>query len=242
MLILVRTTVCLTALWLAAGGCSKASDKQKRKRPDRQAAVLSAVSGEAFFRSAGGETWHPASAGFTLVSGDAISTGARSRAEVQARAPAALLRVGENAGFILEQSDSAGARAAHAKLMKGAVWGSVKSLEEGEAFALSGPAFASALGPATFRMEAREDGTTTVSVYEGEVRVQCAADPGRLEIHTLSGGQRLLIAPGASAQRLTVAPDDLWRRGWKAADQEDQEPVPQETRRIEEKPRPRPPR
>lgn len=227
---------CLSCLiiTLFGGVCSKSSEQ---KRPPKQVAVLSAAFEDVSFKSARGEHWHPASAGFTLVSGDVVSTGPGSRAEVQTRSPASLIRIGENTTFVLEQSDSAGVRAAGARLLRGSVWGSVKKLEAGEEFALNGPAVVNALQPATFRMEMQEGGWVGIYVYEGEVRVKrTAGETEKPDIRTLARGQGLLMPAGGPSRQTPIPSDDPWRRGWKSRrEQVEEEPDTAVTQRIEEK-------
>lgn len=220
---------------LSAGGCSKRQAGQKR--PPKQTAVLSAADGDVFFKSAHGDDWHPASAGYRLLSGDAVSTGPHARAEVQTRGPASLIRISENATFALEQSDSAGVRVTSVRLLKGGVWGSVKRLETGEEYTFIGPAQASIQEPATFRMEMREDGSASLSVYEGEVLVKRPlGGTDRLDIQTVTKDEGLLMPPGEPSRRVAVPPDDPWRRGWKSRREEvEEEPDTAATPRIGEK-------
>ncbi len=91
-------------------------------------------------------------------------------------------------------------------------------------------------------MEVGDDGTTKVSVYEGEVRVKSPAlQPGNFEIHTLARNEVLQLKPGQAPEQTKLTAGDPWRRGWAVVGQEDDlEPEPPVSRRIEEKPRPRP--
>lgn len=220
-----RTLILCCLLLLSGAGCEKkTAESGQKKRPPKQAAVLSAAVGDVFFKSAHGQDWHPASAGYRLISGDAVSTGPRSRAEVQTRGPASLIRIHENAAIALEQSDSAGVRTTVIHLLKGGAWGSVKGLEAGEEFAFASPVHASVRDPATFRVEMREDGFATLSVYEGEVHVKRPlGETGKLDIQTVTKDEGLLMPPGEPSLRIAVPPDDPWRRGWKARREETEE-------------------
>ena len=229
--------ICLLVA-LAAGGCAKKQADQKR--PPKQTAVLSAAVGDVFFRSAHGQDWHPASEGYRLLSGDAVSTGSRARAEVQTRGPVSFIRAGENATFALEQSDSAGIRTTRVRLLKGGIWGSVKRLADGEEYAFLGPALASLQEPATFRMEMQEDGSASLSVYEGAVHVtRPLAGTGKMDIQIVTKDERLLMPPGELSRRMAIPSDDPWHRGWKARREEMEEPDTAATPRIEEKQKPR---
>ncbi len=230
---------CLTGLLLAlsVGSCAKRQAEQKK--PPKQTAVLSAAVGDVFFRSAHGQDWHPASEGYRLLSGDAVSTGPRARAEVQTRGPVSFIRIGENTTFALEQSDSAGVRTASVRLLKGGVWGSVKRLEAREEYTFIGPALASLQEPATFRMEMQEDGTARLCVYEGAVHVKRPlAGTGKLDIQTVTKDEELLMPPGEPSRRVAIPPDDPWRRGWKSRREEMEEPDTAAVHRIEERTRP----
>ncbi|OGG43445.1 MAG: hypothetical protein A3F84_02335 [Candidatus Handelsmanbacteria bacterium RIFCSPLOWO2_12_FULL_64_10] len=234
----ILTLSCLF-IALSCAGCEKLKTEsgQRQKRPPKQAAVLSAAVGDVFFKSAHGQDWHLASAGYRLISGDAVSTGPRSRAEVQTRGPASLIRIHENAAFALEQSDSAGFRTTVIHLLKGGAWGSVKGLDAGEEFTFASPVHASIRDPATFRMEMREDGSASLCVYEGEVHVKRPlGETGRLDIQTVTKDEGLLMPRGEPSRRIAVPPDDPWRRGWKARREEmEEEPDTAATPRIGEK-------
>jgi hypothetical protein len=218
--------------------CGKSKEEPPRK--PRQAAVLSSASGTVSFRSREGRDWHPATGGYTLVTGDALASGPGARMEVQTRAPSSVLRADERTTFVLNQSDSGGVRAAAPHLVSGGLWANVRGLAEDETFRFTGPFEVRFLKPSVVRMTSTENGESGVSVYEGEVRILYRPDHGAEPAYfQLGKSQSLLKRPGAPPEVSPLPLEDPWRNGWRSqkAAQVEEDLPPDPVRRIDEKPR-----
>ena len=195
------------------GNCS---EPEEPKRPPKQAAVLSAAFGDIFFRGGAGKSWHSARKGYALKSGDAVKSGMRSKAEIQTRRPATLLRIEENTTIVFEQSEDDEGRQVSARIFRGSVWGKVKRLESGEAFKIEGPASVTAFGTSTFRTEVPDDGPAAIFVFDGTVEVKRQfVDRKKPEVQMIGKGEGLLMPDGEPSRKVKVSPNDPLRRGWR---------------------------
>ena len=195
------------------GNCS---EPEEPKPPPKQAAVLSAAFGDIFFRGGAGKSWHSARKGYALKSGDAVKSGMRSKAEIQTRRPATLLRIEENTTIVFEQSEDEDVRQVSARILRGSVWGKVKRLESGEAFKIEGPASVTAFGTSTFRVEVPVHGPAAIFVFDGTVEVKRQfVDRKKPEVQMISKGEGLLMPDGEPSRKVKVSPNDPLRRGWR---------------------------
>ncbi len=195
------------------GNCS---EPEEPKPPTRQAAVLSAAFGDIFYRGGAGESWHSARKGYTLKSGDAVKSGMGSKAEIQTRHPATLLRIEENTTIVFEQSEDDEVRKVSARILRGSVWGKVKRLQSGEVFKIEGPASVTAFGTSTFRTEVPVHGPAAIFVFDGTVEVKRRfVDRKKPEVQMIGKGEGLVITEGEPSRKVKVSPNDPLRRGWR---------------------------
>ena len=140
----------------------------------------------------------------------------RSKAEIQTRRPATLLRIEENTTIVFEQSEDDEGRQVSARILRGSVWGKVKRLESGETFKIEGPASVTAFGTSTFRVEVPDDGPGGVFVYDGTVEVKRRfVDREKPEVQMVRKGEGILMPEGERSRKVKVSASDPLRRGWR---------------------------
>ena len=120
-----------------------------------------------------------------LVSGDAIKTGADSRAELSV-GNGGYVRMDESSQLLLTHIQSDGATSLQA--LMGGVWVTLENALTGNSrFEVNMPSAVASVKGTVFRCQVDEDGASETFVYEGEVDVQ-------------SGDEQLIVKPNESTR------------------------------------------
>jgi tetratricopeptide (TPR) repeat protein len=170
--------------WLiAAGPAARAAERAP------QATVI-AVSGRVEFLSAGSSTWYVAATNLVLYSGDQLRTGERSRAFLRLRDQSVLpvkdhstLRLADRPESVLIQ------------LLRGAI--SFFHRDEPGSLEVEGGGINAAVRGTEAAFAVLDDGTTTVTVFDGEVAVTDDAQRSLV----LPGGAVAVRRPGEAPRR-----------------------------------------
>ncbi|WP_158880098.1 FecR family protein [Rhodanobacter sp. L36] len=138
--------------------------------PPARAARLSYIAGDLGFLPAGATHWSDASVNRPLTSGDRLSTGQGSRAELDLGG-GTLRMAGRTEFGVLELSDAM----AQFELTSGSLSITVRDLYEGQSYEIDTPTVALVIDqPGTFRIDIGDDGgssNTRVSVFDGRATV-----------------------------------------------------------------------
>lgn len=149
-----------------------------RARAQPKAAAVSALEGQATKARGGRRT--PLSVGTAVGQGDTIATGEATRIELTFSDGSAL-RLGPRARVLLTEAHFGGGAAKRrltARLFLGNIWAKVTSLIQGEQkFAIETENAVAGVRGTTFRVDARDDKSVLVRVYDGAVAVGKGAPP-----------------------------------------------------------------
>ena len=174
----------VTAVWIVPGALGQGPDREERRGgPALGVARVSVTDGDVTLRRPSGDTMQ-AQAGMPLVGGDAVATGASSRAEVQL-GRANFLRLGEQAEVKIGEL---GNRRYRVEIVRGAV--SYSELRGGEADTdLDAPAATvRPLKNGVYRVEVMAAGQTNVIVRKGEAEVATSGG-----VQKLKKGRRMTV-------------------------------------------------
>ena len=140
---------------------------------------VSYVEGEAFLVEKGKDK--PLKVNQKLELGDQIKTGVESVVEVT-YAKGTIIRIGEKASVKLSGSDVA----SNLNVNQGKVWANVQKLAKGD-FRVTTPVATAAVRGTIFRVDAAEDSSSTVALYDGKVDVG-PADTSKIKAPAAAGG------------------------------------------------------
>ncbi|MBI5462234.1 MAG: FecR domain-containing protein [Gammaproteobacteria bacterium] len=139
--------------------------------PPARAARLSVLSGEIGFAPAGDEDWHAADLNRPLVAGDRLYTERDARTELDLGTAA--LRLDENSELRMQTLDD---RTAQFELPEGTLNLTVRNLYDEQRYEIATPTLTLVVRePGAYRVDAR-DGSTQVTVFEGDADVYGAND------------------------------------------------------------------
>ena len=132
--------------------------------------TVQSIIGKAQLCTAKGHTWKPARLGTKIAIGDSIKTALESSLEI-ALTIGGVVRVAENTticvGTTAKGDKSTGVQVSHGK-----VWANMKKIVgTGAQFEVGTPTAVAAIRGTVFRVNASQDSTTDVLVYQGKVAV-----------------------------------------------------------------------
>jgi hypothetical protein len=164
--ILAITLLCATA---GLAHAQTANDDNSADPPSR-VARLSYISGDLGFLPAGATDWSDASVNRPLTTGDRLSTGQGSRAELELGG-GAMRMAGRTEFGVLELSD----QIAQFELTEGSLNITVRDLDEGQSYEIDTPTVALVIDqPGTFRVDIDDEGgssSTRVTAFDGRATV-----------------------------------------------------------------------
>jgi hypothetical protein len=133
-------------------------------------AAVSYLEGSAF-KSKDGKDWKPLMNGDFLGANESVKTGVRTRLELTL-SDGSKVRFSENALFKVETLlFTDGEREFEIKVLFGKVWSKVKKYKKASKFDVKTSTAVAGIRGTTFRIDANEDRSSLVKVYEGEVSV-----------------------------------------------------------------------
>ncbi|HEY0199473.1 MAG TPA: DUF6600 domain-containing protein [Rhodanobacter sp.] len=164
--VLAMVLLCVTA------GMAHAQDaaSDDNADPPSRVARLSYIAGDLGFLPAGATDWSDASVNRPLTTGDRLSTGQGSRAELELGG-GTLRMAGRTEFGVLELSD----QIAQFELTEGTLNITVRDLDEGQSYEIDTPTVALVIDqPSTFRVDINDDGggsSTRVTAFDGRATV-----------------------------------------------------------------------
>jgi hypothetical protein len=165
--VLAMVMLCVAAGMAHAQDTAAANDSAG---PPSRVARLSYIAGDLGFLPAGATEWADASINRPLTTGDRLSTGQGSRAELELGG--GTLRMAGRSDFgVLELSD----QMAQFELTEGTLNITVRDLDEGQSYEIDTPTVALVIDqPGTFRVDISDDGgssSTRVTAFDGRATV-----------------------------------------------------------------------
>jgi hypothetical protein len=133
--------------------------------------------------------WAPVVVGQEIKSGDQIKTLAEARVEITL-ATGGVVRIGEKSLFTFDAVADAAGGHNQATLSAGKVWSNVKALSKTKAdFKVQTPTAVAAIRGTVYNVEAGQDSSTNVKVYDGEVAVSNPPPPPSAEPTSFRPGE-----------------------------------------------------
>jgi hypothetical protein len=171
----------IALLYAAFGLVHAQSNGDDGADPPSRVARLSYISGDLGFQPAGATRWTDASVNRPLTTGDRLSTGHDSRAELELGG--GTLRIAGQTNFALLDLNQ---QLAQVELTQGTLNLTVRQLESGQSYEIDTPTVALVVDqPGTFRVDIDGDGSTQVTAFDsdaivyGENSAQSTVRPGR---------------------------------------------------------------
>jgi hypothetical protein len=171
----------IALLYAAFGLVHAQSNGDDGADPPSRVARLSYISGDLGFQPAGATRWTDASVNRPLTTGDRLSTGHDSRAELELGG--GTLRIAGQTNFALLDLNQ---QLAQVELTQGTLNLTVRQLESGQSYEIDTPTVALVVDqPGTFRVDIDGDGSTQVTAFDsdaivyGENSAQRTVRPGR---------------------------------------------------------------
>lgn len=149
--------------------------------------------------------WTAATLNELLKPGDAVKTGADSRAELSL-GRGGYVRMDEDSHLLITYLQADGLSSF--KALVGGLWVTIESALTGSSkFQVQMPSAVASVKGTVFRCQVDEDGSSSTYVYEGEVEVEAEADGERLK---LAPSQSARVRPGVklALQRMLLDEDD----------------------------------
>jgi hypothetical protein len=167
--------VLLPALVMLVDGRSSRSEEQK--------GIVSYAEGEVKKQPPASEMWENAPVQSTVNSGEKVRTYQLSRAELEL-VQLDVIRLAPKTTVLLDrlyEETKEKKLATVIKVEKGEIWASVHEVNAETEFDISAPVAAAAITGTVLRMTVRDDSTTQLKVYKGEVKITNAPDTPNLE-------------------------------------------------------------
>ncbi len=162
------------------------------------------IEGNVELVEAGSPQWMAAAVNTPLIEGDTVRTTAAGRAELFMK-DGSLVRIGKNSTMKIIAVEQNGVQF---KLDRGTTYISAKGSKEVPIFFDTPSAALDVTTPATFRVDAYDDGTTEVSVYKG--MVYAAQQKGKMPV---KAGERIVLRADGSAPVLAgLRGVDEWQK------------------------------
>lgn len=141
-------------------------------------AKLSICSGSCSVKKKGTSAYKPAAAGTPLSAGDAVKTGAKTKAEVKFP-DGSVIRMADNTSVVIKNfsiNDVAKTKSTSVNTNVGNVWAKIKKSNYKTDFKTKTPTAIAGVRSTVYRLVIDEDGSTTVKVYDGNVEVKTWLD------------------------------------------------------------------
>lgn len=141
-------------------------------------AKLSICSGSCSVKKKGTTAYKPVAAGTPLAAGDAVKTGAKTKAEVKFP-DGSVIRMADNTNVVIKNfsiNDAAKTKSTSVNTNVGNVWAKIKKSNYKTDFKTKTPTAIAGVRSTVYRLVIDEDGSTTVKVYDGNVEVKTWLD------------------------------------------------------------------